>query len=300
MEYPPSPPPLNHSLLPTLAMAIPMTKYRFIILLVLVWIVWFIDIYVQMGGLIALPATIGFLFYGVLRKGPRRYKVLSVVVNPLIVTITLGFALGFYGFVHGEARLMRYQQATDYHEDSLTRQGRVKPRINRWWCGITHPGFVENVVASGNDPAVMLASKLFGPMPGAYTGPYPTLDEARAYLDEHGVEQEFGRFEAGEIVVDERSMVLEALPAVAFGGANCALTKRWFRLVGESLSGVSERVDEDRCGLLFYKKSVIRVAMIDDALMIVQVENLFKNVHFLYLIDVHGEQVIAFAEWASK
>ena len=99
-----------------------------------------------------------------------------VALCALLSPMTLSFAAGVAGYCTGTATINGMGlPGTGYHN--------LDPELR---CGRSTGGCLVNGGEILTDPphnlAVVALTRLFGPQPGAYTGPYPTESEAKAAL----------------------------------------------------------------------------------------------------------------------
>lgn len=157
-----------------------------------------------------LATWIGFFFFGpltwlfpfacLLLLVRRRFRILAIgiVISPL----TLGFILGLINYTFGTARLMHVglPGTTFFNIDPEVRVGRSTSGC------IVQGG--EWMLHWSNNLAVRGISFIFGPMPGAYVGPYPTKEEAKNAL-EYAFVQDPAAFYNSEVVVDSNKYYLD-------------------------------------------------------------------------------------------
>jgi hypothetical protein len=104
-------------------------------------------------------------------RGVRLAAVLSLALAPAV----LSFGRGAAGYVLGTAKL---HPATEMSEIELVDRASRLPRRARSQCAVANANDRDVVY----DCTLKMLSALFGPMRGAYTGEYPTLDECHAAL----------------------------------------------------------------------------------------------------------------------
>jgi hypothetical protein len=129
----------------------------------------------------------------------RRY---ALLLTPVVIPAT-AFASGVLGYATGTGEIMGYGlPGAEYF--NLDRQTRAP--IWNGGCVIFGP---EIATLVPNNLALELMGRLFGVMPFAYDGPYPTRDEALALLDQSGTPVE-ADFEHGRMTFDGAELKLPA------------------------------------------------------------------------------------------
>jgi hypothetical protein len=110
-------------------------------------------------------------------RASRREGALLILLSPFLVVPIFCFAGGIVGYARGEARLRAAGlPGPEFH--NLDRD----LRCYRSTSGCLVDGS-EAFTHGPNNAAVRLMIRLFGPMLGAYLGPYPTREEAWALAD---------------------------------------------------------------------------------------------------------------------
>lgn len=118
----------------------------------------------------ALPLALAAIFFGY-RVSVRR-GLTTVALNPFVVVPAISFLCGVFFYICGTARIQGYGYPGP-HFGNLDRE----LRCYRSTSGCTVSGF-EPFTQSPYNLALRILIKTFGPMRGAYTGPYPTSEEA--------------------------------------------------------------------------------------------------------------------------
>lgn len=217
-----------------------------------VWLAILAPISVWLSTLLFTPfdiAAVLFLLYVVVRLSTRR-RYLLIVLCVLLTPFTIFAFEGFADYQTGSARLryMGYPGPEFYNPDPELR------------CGRSTGGCLVNgtewLLHEPYNLSVMLMIKLFGPMRGSYTGPYPSREEAVTALDGATalpVDQLLrDRITVGETEVQLGEGVGEALiydsPVYYFSGKGDP-TKAGQELLAE-LGPITAALYRDRCVIL--------------------------------------------------
>jgi hypothetical protein len=128
-----------------------------------------------LGGPMIWPLWAGILFVPSVIRGRWQWRWRALLLTPITVA-ALAFASGVLGYVTGTGRLeyMGMPSAEFYNLDPVT-------RAHKSTGGCVVMG-TEFLTQDPNNAAIEGLSKLFGPMPGSYRGPYPTREESLALL----------------------------------------------------------------------------------------------------------------------
>ncbi len=125
--------------------------------------------------LFALP-TWGWALWRAARRG-RRSMVGAVLLSPFVAVSLLSAGQGLLGYLTGTASLQgRGMPGPGYSNLDRT----LRCRQSSGGCVVTGH---EPFTILPNNLVLLTLGALFGPMPGAYDGPYPTAEEAFALLE---------------------------------------------------------------------------------------------------------------------
>jgi hypothetical protein len=225
---------------------------------------------VYLGGvaLALLCAFAGVAPY--LSRARWRWRPTALLLTPLLL-VGGSFLHGVMTYATGTAHFEAVRPRTDFENlDRATRARGGEPRGLSWV-------FVK-LTTDPNDAAIAWMARLFGPMPGAYKGPYPTEAETAAILSLSGKDISLDNFVTGILLLKDGPVPLNRSLAMDLVRQSGPIAEVW----GAKVDGELLLLHFERPPLAVTEGSGYQVLGIRG-----------DEPSFTWLVDLRGQQVVA-------